>query len=228
MSDTKYLLEEFKIAVSKFVPMTPADVTQEAKEALARFEEASEPTEGEIKKAMIEIGKKEYPYRKAYHELCAGDEEKRLQAIVLDRLEKKVREKVEAMTSHGVILEEYVKSPLFEEQLDADERLQVEQAILLADDVLEHQCDDRAKNRKASFEELLAKWTKTRDQIELQIERLRQFGISHPSHTADILATVDRLEEGFSITNPDPTEEEVLREIEYWDTVFVENEEGLA
>ena len=67
---------------------------------------------------------------------------------MFERLDDEVKKKIQNMTKHGVILEEYVKSSLFEEQLDPDERYQVEQAILLADEVLEHQCDDRAKKGK--------------------------------------------------------------------------------
>ncbi|MDA0208465.1 MAG: hypothetical protein O3B64_03635, partial [bacterium] len=150
-------LDEFKISIDNMVPLTPPELLEEAKKLHAELSSSEETNEKQIHQALSLIGRKEYPYRKAYVELCAGDEENRLQEAVFERLDDEVKKKIQNMTKHGVILEEYVKSSLFEEQLDPDERYQVEQAILLADEVLEHQCDDRAKKRKESYDELVKK-----------------------------------------------------------------------
>ena len=54
----------------------------------------------------------------------------------------------------GVILEDYVNSRLFEEQFDGKERYQIENAILLVDDELNNQCDERAISER----KLLKSW----------------------------------------------------------------------
>ena len=206
------------------VPLTPKEVVDEAKALHAELLANEDATEKQIHQALSVIGRKEYPYRKAYDELCAGDEEQRLQAAVFDRLEDDVKKKIQEMTSHGVILEEYVASPLFEEQLEGDERYQVEQAILLADEVLDNQCDDRAHKRKTDYETLVKKHTEEAEKLQGQINQLRAMAGEDPKWTAEIEGAAARLEEGWAITEKDPSEVEITKELEYWNTVL--HEEG--
>ena len=217
-------LDEFQIAIKKLVPLTPQELRDEAQKLHDELLLNEQATEKQIHQALSLIGRKEYPYRRAYEELCAGDEEQRLQTVVLERLEPAVRTKVEVMTSNGVILEEYVKSNLFEEQLSGDERLQVEQAISLADEVLDNQCDDRAKQRKETYELLVAKYTAEVERLQGLIDQLRAMG-QGTEQEAEINAVTDRLEEGWSVVERDPSEEEIKQEIEYWTTVLHEGDE---
>ncbi|PIQ67864.1 hypothetical protein COY25_01495 [Candidatus Uhrbacteria bacterium CG_4_10_14_0_2_um_filter_41_7] len=217
-------LDEFKIAISHMVPLTPPEIIVEANQLHDELLADEEASEKKIHQAMSIIGRKEYPYRKAFEELCAGDEEQRLQEAVFERLDEDVKKKVMEMTSHGVILEDYVASPLFEEQLEGDERFQVEQAIMLADEVLDNQCDDRAHKRKIAYEDLVKKHTDDANRLQGLIDRLREMAIEDPKWAGEIEGTASRLEEGWAITEKDPSEEEILKEIEYWNTVL--HEEG--
>ena len=135
----EFLLAEYKISIDKLVPLTPKAVVDEARRLYDELAANENATELQIRQALVYVGKKEYPYRKAYEELCASDEEVRMQRLIFNRLESEVRAKVEAVTQHGVHVFDYVNSTLFEEQLSSDERYQVEQAILLAHDELNKQ-----------------------------------------------------------------------------------------
>lgn len=220
-------LDEFAIAIKRMVPLTPKEVIEEAKKLHLELSENEESTEKQIHQALSVIGRKEYPYRKAYEELCAGDEEQRLQSAVFERLDEAVLKKVQEMTKHGVVLEEYVASSLFEEQLEGDERYQVEQAILLADEVLDNQCDDRAHKRKTDYEELVKSHKEKSDELQGKIDQLRAMASEDPKWTGEIEGAASRLEEGWSITEKDPTEVEIIKELEYWNTVLHE-EDGEA
>ncbi|RMD51042.1 hypothetical protein D6827_02980 [Candidatus Parcubacteria bacterium] len=158
-------LDEFKIAIDKMVPLTPPELVKEAKELHKQLSENPHTTAQQIHKALTMIGFKEFPYRKAYEELCASDEEQRLQRLVFERVDDKVRKKLQEITKHGIILEDYIKSPLFEEQL----------------------------------KKLADKDEKWRTEIE---------------------SVAERLEEGWSIVERDPREEEIVKELEYWNTVL--------
>lgn len=217
-------LDEFKIAIDKLVPLTPAEIKDEAKKLHKELSENEASTEKQIHQALSLIGRKEYPYRKAYDELCAGDEEQRLQKAVFERLDEKLIKKIQEMTSHGVILEEYVKSDFFEEQLTGEERYQIEKAILLADEVLDNQCGERAKKRKETYEQLVENWKKESDRLQAMIDRLRTMASEDATQAGEINSVCDRLEEGWSIVETDPSEEEIKKEIEYWNTVLHEEE----
>ena len=134
-----YLLQEYKISIDKLVPLTPPEIRAEAKNLYDQLAADSAVTEKQITQALILIGKQEYPYRKAYEELCAQDEEQRLQTEVLKRLDGNVLAKVKDMTDSGVHILDYVDSKLFERDLEATERYQVEQAILVAHDAINRQ-----------------------------------------------------------------------------------------
>ncbi len=221
----EYLLKEFQISIDKLVPLTPKEVIDEAKKLHEELAANIASTEKQVHDALVYVGRKEFPYRKAYEELCAGDEEQRLQKDVFERLEPAVREKIHNVTHHGVHVLDYVNSPLFEEQLTGDERYQVEQAILMAHDVLNKQCSERATEREKNYEELVAKWKAEEERLQGLIDTLRSFADRDAKWHDEILGRVATLEEGWSVVERDPSEEEVKKEIEYWTDVFA-GEEG--
>lgn len=218
-------LDEFRIEVDKLVPLVPTDLVEEAEKLHAELLSNEAATEKQIHQAVSLVGRKEYPYRKAYLEICAGDEEQRLQEAVFERLDKSVLQKVKEMTKHGVLLDDYVRSKLFEEQLKPEERLQIETAMLYADDVLDTQCDDRAHKRHKEYSKLVETWTKESDRLQVLIDKLREMADEDPKWKGEINTVCDRLEEGWSIVERDPTEEEIKKEIEYWNTVLHEGDE---
>ena len=169
----EYLLQEYKISIDKLVPLTPPEVIDEARKIYDELASNQAATEKQIRQALVLIGRKEFPYRKAYLELCASDEEQRLQVEILKRLEGPIAEKVKKMIESGVHVMDYVNSKLFERELEATERYQVEQAILAAHDVLNKQCDERAKERQQKFDELVERWRKEEERLQQMIERLR-------------------------------------------------------
>ena len=221
----EYLLQEFKISIDKLVPLTPPEIKAEAEKLYEELAANPAATEQQIEQALIQVGKKEYPYRKAYEELCSSDEEQRLQKEVFQRLEPAVVNKVKAVTNNGVHVIDYVNSRLFEQDLSPTERYQVEQAILLAHDVLSKQCDERAQERQTNYLELVEKWKKEQERLQGLIDRLRQLGQRDATYTQEINDKAKQLEEGWSIVERDPNEEEIVKEIEYWNTVLEQAED---
>ena len=205
----QYLLDEYRLSLEKLVPLTPPEVIEEAQRLDKELSGNEHATERQIQQALVEIGKKEYPYRKAYQALCATDEERRLEEAAFAKIDGEIAEKVRAVTAHGVHLSDYVNSKLFESQLTSDERYHVEQAILAAHDVINKQCDDRASERKENFETLVKEWSAKRDEIQRLIEELRNMASRSPELAGEIHAKADAFEEGWSIVSRDPEEKEV-------------------
>ena len=220
-----YLLQEYKISIDKLVPLTPAEIVGEAQRLYEELAANTAATEKQIRQALILIGRKEYPYRKAYIELCAGDEEQRLQIEILKRLEGPIATKVKTMTDSGVHVMDYVNSKLFERDLEATERYQVEQAILLAHDVLNKQCDERAKERQQNFEDLVARWKTEEERLQQMIDQLRGMAERDMTYADEIRGKADQFEEGWSIVERDPSEDEIKQEIAHWTTVLEEADE---
>jgi hypothetical protein len=218
-------LKEFQCAIDKMRHYAPPELIEEAQKIHDDLVADSKCTEAQIHDALVAVGKKEFPYRKAYHDLCASDEEQRLQSLVLERLDEQVKQKVVDHTKHGVLIDHYVKSKLFEEELTPEERLQIENAILLAEDVLNSQCDERAGKRHGQFGDLIKKWTADRDRLQKMIDSLKGMVAKGGKWAEDIQASVNRLEESWSVAELQVNEEEIKKELEYWDTVLHEVED---
>jgi len=218
-------LDEYKISIDKLVPLTPSEIKAEALKFHKELSEDVNSTSKQIHQALSLTGRKEYPYRKAYDELCAGDEEQRLQELVFDRIDEDVKKKVHAVTQHGVMIDDYISSDMFEEQLTPQERLQIEQAVLLAEDTLDHQCDERAHKKQLQYDTLVENQKLESSRLQGLIDGLRSMGDNDPKWKGEIDSVCDRLEEGWSIVERDPSEEEIKKELEYWNTVLNEVEE---
>ncbi len=221
----EYLLQEFKISIDKLVPLTPPEVTEEAHKFYDELALDEGATDKQIRQALVLIGRKEYPYRKAYVELCARDEEQRLQVEILKRLAGPIGDKVKRMTESGVHVMDYVNSKLFERELEATERYQVEQAILLAHDVLNQQCEQRAKERQQNFEALVAHWQAEQARLELMINQLRGLAERDLTYADEIRNKADQFDEGWSVVERDPLEEELKQEIAHYTMVLEEAEQ---
>lgn len=221
-------LKELQCAIDKMRHYVPSELLTEAQKTHDDLLANNDATETQVHFALVEIGKKEFPYRKAYHDLCSSDEEQRLQSLVFERLDDAVKQKVMDHTKHGVLVDHYVKSKLFEEELTPEERLQIENAILLAEDVLNSQCDERAGKRHGQFEELIKKWSDERDRLQKMIDYLKGMANGAGKWREDILASVAHLEESWSVAELQVNEEDIKKEVEYWDTVLHEVEEEVA
>lgn len=222
-----YLLSEFRIAIDKLVPLAPRELHDEAEKIYAELAGDMAATERQISQAMAHIGRKEYPYRKAYQEICAGDEEQRLQKAALNLLEGDIKEKVEKVTAHGVSIHDYANSKLFERDLAPEERYRVEQAILQAHDAVNRQCDERAKERQTNFEALVQRWREHETKVQTLINHLRELADRAPEYASEIRAKADELEEGWSVVERDPTEEAVRAEIAHYAEVIAQAEDSM-
>lgn len=221
------LLKEFRRAIEKLVPLTPKDVTDEARRVADELEANASLTAEQIRQALVYIGRKEFPYRKAYQALCAGDEEARMQEIVLGKLDDVTKSMMEPVTKYGVHILDFVKSSQFDELSD-DAKVAIDNAIREAHDVTNRQCDERASRRAEMYQELVQHWTEEAGKIQKLIGVLKDMADRDVRYRDEILGRARQLEDGFSMIEEDPSQELVEKEIAYWAGVFSGLEEDQA
>ncbi len=210
-----YILQEFRLVLDRLVPLFPADLTVKAEELYAQLIATTDVTEQQIRQALIEVGKWEYPYRRSYEELCQKDEEVRMQTEILQRLSPELKEKLNHLLTQGIHLVDYLKSKFFED-LSGEERYQVDQAVLMAHEVLNEQCDERAKNRAENFEQLVEKWKADQAQTQAVIEQLKTLAEAGGEHQAEMISLANDFEEGWSLVERDPERRQVEEELIFW------------
>lgn len=209
-------LDEYQFAIDHLAPTVPAEIKADAQKWHDDLQANPEATEEEIDGAMTRTGLAEYPHRHALEEMTSGDKEKRRAEIVLDHVEAPVAEKVKKLVDSGVTLQELVKSALFESDFDAEERHQIEDALLDADIHIREEFGAEAATDEKAYAALVKKWEKTRDAIAAKIDELEAMKNKDEKWRDEIAGKVATFREGFLVTEPDVSLEEVEKEIEYW------------
>lgn len=219
------MLDEFQFAIKHFVPTLPASIKEEAQRIHENLSGKDSLDEAAIKHAFYTIGIKEYPYRRAYEELTSSTAEEMLTKMVLEHVDETVRGVIKPHLDEGVSLEALVSSDLFTEALDAKQRYQVEDGILVAKDKLAEILKNRVGERAEQYQALVDKWTQEAGKIQTAIDELEQFAQGgDENQQAEIKGKVARFREGFLITEIDPELEIVKKEIEYWKETFAQEE----
>jgi hypothetical protein len=209
-------LKEYQVAIDHLAATVPPQVKKEAQQMHDALLANANATEEDIRAAMLKTGLAEYPHRHAYKELVGNVSEARRVEMILEHVDEKVRGKLKTLLDSGVPLEEITRSAMFETDFSADERYQVEDAILDAADHLKEEFSDAAGQNKKEYEVLVKKWTEQEKKIEEKIAQLETLKDKDAKWRDEIARRVARLREGFLVTEPDPELLEVEKEIEYW------------
>ncbi|HBO99603.1 MAG: hypothetical protein UU48_C0001G0029 [Candidatus Uhrbacteria bacterium GW2011_GWF2_41_16] len=220
----QFLLKQFKYAMEHFVPTVPESVQEEAKGLYDRLLANELATEEEVLAALAKVGKGEYPHRHAFWDLTKKAGEVKRIEIILDHLDVSVRSKLEELLETGANLEEIVRSSLFEERFNPEERYQIQDGILDADEHMKDDMVDIIKEHQAEYEKLVSQYEVYMDEIQKQIDILRSLANKDPKWRDEILDKVRTLEAGWSVTERDPELEIVKKEIEYWRGTLGEEE----
>ncbi len=219
------MLDELSFAIKHFVPTVPAQITAQAKETLSTLLADAKADEMAINDAFHDIGLQEYPHRHAYDELTHTSGEARMNTMVSEHVDEAVRAIIKPHLDAGVSLDELVRSDIFEQQLDAKQRYQVEDGILVAKDKLAEELSGELSEQSESYKALLQKWTAHAGKIQSAIDALEALTPGGTKEQGEeISAKVRRLREGFLLTERDPELGEVEKEIEYWTDAFANEE----
>ncbi len=210
------MLDEFAYALDHLPLTVPDAIVKEGRQLHKTLSENPEATAEEIQDAMVAIGKKEYPFRKAYQDMIGQVSEERHVELVLEHLEPEVRTKVQELLNSGVSLDALCRSSMFETDFTAEERYQVEDGILHAADHVAEELPEKIAADSSRYDALVAEWKAKQAKIEEKIVELKALASKDPKWSAEILDKVKTLEEGWTLTERDPELLEVEKEIEYW------------
>lgn len=216
------LLDEYTFAIKHLAPTVPKEVKEEAIKMHAALLANAKADEDEIRAALSKTGLAEYPHRHAFTELTKTVEGERRLAMVLEHVDENVRAKLKKHLDAGVPLEEITGSQLFETEFTPEERYQVEDALLDAQDHLKEEMEKTVDPSSAAYQSQLKKWSEYAQQLIKKIDELESLKDKDPKWRDEIVEKGKRFREGFLVTEPDPKLEEVEKEIEYWRGTFGE------
>ena len=215
-------LDEYALAIQHLALTVPESVKKEAEETLAKLCKDENATEEEIRQALIKTGLAEYPHRHAFKDVAGARSEAAEKRLILDHVDETVRTKIQPHLDAGVPVETLVRSDLFEKELTADQRYQVEDAILDAKDHVKEEMEKGVEVSGSEYQAALRKWEAVRDAVAKKIDELEALASKDAKWKEEIAEKVKSFREGFSVTEPDPEPETVEKEIEYWLGTFGE------
>lgn len=218
----EYILKEYQYAINHLAPTVPAEIKAEAQKTCEALLTDPNTDEKRISEAMATTGKAEYPYRYAYNELTGLTKLEKLKEHVLEHVDDAVKKKLEDILASGANIEEITRSKMFEEQFNADEKYQIEDGFMDAEEHVKEEMKELSEKDLPKYDKLVKKYEGQRDEIQKQIDILRALASHDKKWEAEILDKVKNFEEGWLVTMPDPKLETVKKEIEYWQGVFGE------
>ena len=222
----KFLLDEFQFAIHHFVPTLPEEIKVEAQKIHDDLLADQTADEAMVKRAFHDVGVKEYPYRHAYEELIRTKEAGKLNQLVLEHIDESVKAVIEPHLKEGVHIDELLHSDLLEEHLSPEQIYQIIDGVAVAKSKLGEAIKTQASADTAAYEALLNKWVDHTKQIEAKLAELLEFAKKgDENQAAEIKQKVQMYSEGFLVTEPDPSLEEIEEEIAYWKETFAEENE---
>ena len=178
--------------------------------------QGSQLTDEDARKALIAIGKIEWPYRHAYYAMVMACCSHTQHDLFLKELSPATRKKFESIGGKDATVQEVVHSRMFEEKLSPEERYEIQEAALKARLDMHTFMEDQIRQRQKDYEKVLAKAMEEQRMLQEAIDRLAAMAGQDEHWGPEILQKVQQFELGWSITEPDVTLEDAEREIESW------------
>lgn len=236
----QHLLQEFEIEVKNLAPTIPNKIKEQAQQELKRLKDKEEITHEDIHPVMLKIGKKEYPYRKAYNELKEEIDVKNTSELALEKMDDQLQEKIkeayqeyknqseqpqddisewmdlEKGGEEGFSLHNLVKEPSFEQKFNSQENRKIETSLIEAEKEREKKIVKKIKQQQEQYEELVEQWEQTQKKIENNIEKLQELKQKTEKWQKEIEDEINNFQESWSIVKQDPQLEETEKRIDYW------------
>ena len=209
------MLQEYQYAINHLAPTVPHEVRDRAQTLHDELLSNEGASENDIRKALAETGKAEYPHRHAFEDMTA-ELRSTLTSRVLERLAAELRTKVGQGLAPKETIDGLTREKRFEKEFTAEERQEIEAAILDEKKTMEGEMTAFIRAHQNDYDALVEKWRGHAANIEKAIEELRSLADRDPKWRDDILAVVAQYEEGWAVTEPDPALEKVRKEIENW------------
>lgn len=187
----------------------------ERAETLAR--DAGIPAE-ELARSIAEFGVYLWHYRKAFEEAFAREGIPRWEERFLAELPGALRTRVVGDASGRSL--EIMRAPAFESAYSPEDKLVIEEALLTARRAVEEELRDRVdRGEVADYDHRVLAWKHVRLDMEEALLSLRELATAKPAWAREILDKLRTYEEGIAGIGPEPTREELRKEVESYRNV---------
>ena len=219
------LYYELEFAVKHLPPSIPEEDMKQIWDLFNALKEGGQ-NDAKAAEAMIDIGKIEWPHRKAYEAMMMACCSKTQQQMLLESLSDKTRKKFVDIGGKDATVQEIVHSRAFEEKLTPEERYEVQEAALTARMKMAEFMKGQIAARPKEYAERLQVALKEQAQIDEAISKLENLAGIDEDWREEILGQVEQMRLGWSIAEPDVSLGDANKAVEYWQGTLSVGESG--
>ena len=220
----KHTIEIFEIMYKQLPPLVPDEMKKEMEHALEHLNDDYKVGVEEVENIVIALGKKIWPYWKAFGEFYNMDQGKLGEKFLLGKLPIELKKKYNEFKEHGGTYHD-LRSGSPAVFFEVEERLEITQSLIEVDiDIREHTRQSVLSIERKKYEDLIIDFQTILDDIEKRLDSLRLVAEDeeeHPELAEEIRAKVRAFEFGLCLLGPNSQ----THELENAEDYFVERRE---
>lgn len=202
---TKHTIDILEHFYKKLPPLVPRKVVLEVEEMLEKMRKNYKITSEEAEDIIISLGKKVWPYWRAFIKLYQVYRKNFGEKILLVKLSPAVRTKYNFLREHGATYEDLFRGGPAE-HFTVDERRALTESLLEVEDDIRRHCTQAVLSvEKKKYEKLIAEFSVKLEKIEKQLQTLSLMAkneTKHPRLAKEIEAQVKAYEFGLCLLGP--------------------------
>ena len=208
----KHTIDIFEIMYKNIPPLVPEEVEKEMGHALEHLHDDYKVGIEEVENMVIALGKKIWPYWKAFDELYNMDQGKLGEKFLLGKLSVELKTKYSEFKEHSGNYHDLRMgaSAIF---FETEERFEITQALVEVDiDVRNHTEQSVLSLERKKYEDLIIDFQTILDDIEKRLDALRLVAEDeeeHPELATEIREHIRAFEHGLCLLGPNTQYHEV-------------------
>ena len=215
---TKHTIDIFARMYEKMPPMVPAEIVGEVKHALEHLRDDFTVSSNDVEDVVIALGKKVWPYWRAFAEFYDLYQGKLGEKFLLGKLPVGLRTKYKELKEQGVTYHDLrVGTPL--ENFNSDEKVLLRAGYIEVDNEIRQHVEQAILSvERRKYEELVVDFQNILDNMEKRLETLRLMAEDeeeHPAVAEEIRGQVKAFELGLCLLGPNIAQHEVLNVDDY-------------
>jgi len=215
----KHTIDIFEQVYRRLPPLVPPEVKDEMAHALEHLHNDFTIEAPEVENVIIALGKKIWPYWKAYVEFYDLYQGKLGEKFLLVKLEPNLKNRYKEFKEHGGDYHDlHSGAPL--SYFNSDERLKLTQRIVEVDnDVHQYVRQAVISSEANKYQELIIEFSEILENMEKRLDTLRQMAEDeeeHPRLAEEIRAHVRSFEFGLCLLGPHTNSQDVFAAEEFF------------
>ncbi|HLD31350.1 MAG TPA: hypothetical protein VJB37_00425 [Patescibacteria group bacterium] len=216
---TRHTLDIFKKIQANLPPLTPPELAKEYEHALEHLENDFTIGHREVEDLVISLGKKIWPYWKAFFEFYDLNQGKLGEKFLLARLSPDLKKRYQAFCAHGGDYHD-LRSGAPASFFKPEERIIITAALIAVDgDIRNFTRQAVTSTEMNKYEEAIFSFQEIIDDIEKRLQSLRQLAEDegeHPRLAEEIRERVRAFEFGLCMLGPHTPYHEVINAPDYF------------